>query len=121
MDGFFYIIIMACGIYMIYLSVQMKRDRKIPEQLVGKGFKIERAKDPDGFINHVFPFTLGTGVILFAVGVYLSISNLASVYPLISSLVGVLVLVLIIGYGVILMNAQKKYIVGIDKNGKKLK
>jgi threonine/homoserine/homoserine lactone efflux protein len=120
MDMFFDILIMACGVYMIYWAVQMKRERKIPEMLVGKGFKIERAKDPEGFMNHTFPFTFGTGVILFVAGLYLSLSNVATEHPFLGSFISLLLVVLVIVYGVILMKAQKKYLVGIDKNGKKL-
>ena len=45
------LLIMACGVYMIYWAVQMRSSNKIPAMLVGKGFPIDRAKDPDGFIR----------------------------------------------------------------------
>jgi hypothetical protein len=88
--------------------------------LVGKGFKIERAKDPEGFMKYTFPFTFGTGVFLFAAGLYLAISNVSTEHPYLSSLISLLLVVIVIAYGVVLMKAQKKYLVGIDKNGKKL-
>ncbi len=62
------LLIMACGVYMIYWAVQMRSSNKIPAMLVGKGFPIDRAKDPDGFIRFTFPFTFSTGVVLFALG-----------------------------------------------------
>ena len=35
------LLIMACGVYMVYWAVQMKSTNKIPEMLVGKGFPIK--------------------------------------------------------------------------------
>ena len=44
-------LIMACGVYMIYWAVQMKTTHQIPQMLVGKGFPTDRAKDPEGFMK----------------------------------------------------------------------
>ncbi len=81
------LLIMACGVYMVYWAVQMRSTNEIPAMLVGKGFPVSRAKDPEGFIRYTFPFTFATGAILFAA--------------------------VLIGYGMMLMKAQKKYLVGI--------
>jgi hypothetical protein len=107
------ILIMACGIYMIYWAVQMKREHKIPEMLVGKGFKIERAKDPEGFIKYTFPYTFGTGVILFGAGLIEALEVIAYTHPYLNSIISMILVVIIIIYGVILMKAQKKYLIGI--------
>jgi hypothetical protein len=118
MNMFFDLLIMACGVYMVYWAVQMKKERKIPEMLVGKSFKLERAKDPEGFIDYTFPYTFGTGVILFAAGFVLSLGIFSDTYPIIDTLISFALVVIIILYGVLLMNAQKKYLVGL-KNDKK--
>lgn len=118
MNMFFDLLIMACGVYMVFWAVQMKKERKIPEMLVGKNFKLERAKDPEGFINYTFPFTFGTGVILFVAGFVLSLGIFSDTYPIIDTLISLALVVIIILYGVLLMNAQKKYLVGL-KNDKK--
>lgn len=108
------LLIMACGIYMMYWAVQMKSTKKIPEMLVGKGFPISRAKDPEGFIKCTFPYTLGTGIIIFVSGLIGALELLAS-SPMIDTLINFVVVVVIIVYGVVLMKAQKKYLVGLDK------
>lgn len=107
------ILIMACGVYMMYWAVQMNISQKIPAMLVGKGFPLSRAKDPKGFIRFTFPFTLGTGIILFAGGALGAIGVFA-LYPLLDTAVSLLIVIVIIIYGVILMKAQKKYLVGIE-------
>lgn len=106
------LLIMACGIYMIYWAVQMKTTNKIPAMLVGKGFPVNRAKDPKGFINFTFPLTFGTGVVLLAAGLVGAL-GLFAVQPLAETLMRLLLVVVIVAYGMVLMKAQKKYLVGI--------
>ncbi len=113
------ILIMACGIYMIYWSVQMKSTHKIPQMLVGKGFPTDRAKDPEGFMKVTFPLTMGMGIILFAVGLTGAL-ELFIQYPLVDTLLTVLMLAALVIYGMLLLKAQKKYLIGLDDNNKKI-
>lgn len=106
------LLIMACGVYMVYWAVQMKSTNKIPEMLVGKGFPINRAKDPQGFIKFTFPYTFGAGAVLLVSGL-LGALELFILYPIADTLVSIVPVVVIICYGVILMKAQRKYLVGI--------
>ncbi|MDE7266516.1 MAG: hypothetical protein K2N89_03515 [Lachnospiraceae bacterium] len=105
------ILIMACGVYMLYWAVQMKNTKKIPEMLVGKEFPIERAKDPEGFIKATFPFTFATGMVLLAAGAVGALELLAA-YPMADVVINVLEVAAILGYGALLMRAQRKYLVG---------
>lgn len=106
------LLIMACGVYVIYWAVQMKSTNKIPSMLVGKGFPINRAKDPEGFIRFTFPFTFLTGVVLLAIGLVGAL-GLFSTYPLADTLMRIVLVIVVIAYGMVLMKAQKKYLVGI--------
>lgn len=106
-------LIMACGVYMMYWAVQMNMSKKIPTMLVGKGFPISRAKDPDGFIKFTFPFTLGTGIVLFVAGA-LGALDIFAPYPWLDTAVSLIIVIVVIIYGAILMKAQKKYLVGIE-------
>ncbi len=110
----FRILIMACGVYMMYWAVQMNMSGKIPEMLVGKGFPISRAKDPKGFIKFTFPFTLALGIVLFGCGCIGALGILAT-HPMLDSLMNLAVVGIVIVYGMVLMRAQKKYLVGIDE------
>jgi hypothetical protein len=61
---------------------------------------------------------LGTGVILFVAGFILSLGLFTETFPLFDTLISFGLVVLIILYGVVLMKAQKWYLVGL-KDGKK--
>lgn len=104
------ILIMACGIYMLYWAMQMKNNKKIPEMLVGKGFPIERARDPEGFIRVTFPFTIVTAVVLLIAGIVGALELLAA-YPVADVIINLAELAVILIYGVLLMRAQRKYLV----------
>lgn len=114
------ILITACGVYIIYWAMQMIQSKKIPEMLVGKGFPISRAKDPEGFIRRTFPMTLILGILLFIAGIVGALEVFA-LYPYVDTLISVVLVIIIISYGVLLMNAQRKYLIGIDKKNKKRK
>ena len=105
------ILIMACGVYILYWATQMKQNKKIPEMLVGKNFPIERAHDPEGFIKATFPLTFVTGVLLLAAGVIGALELLAA-YPFVDMIINLIEVVAIIAYGMLLMKAQRKYLVG---------
>ena len=81
--------------------------------LVGKGFPINRAKDPAGFIRFTFPLTFATGVILLVVGL-IGALGLFIAYPKAETLMRIALVIVIIAYGMVLMKAQKKYLVGIE-------
>ncbi|MBO5030373.1 MAG: hypothetical protein J6D08_00570 [Lachnospiraceae bacterium] len=104
------LLIMACGVYIVYWAVQMKSTNKIPQMLVGKEFPVDRAKDPEGFIRFTFPFTLVTGIVLLAAGL-IGALEIFVLNPVADTLTSVVPVVVIIIYGIILMNAQKKYLV----------
>ncbi|MFG6368223.1 MAG: hypothetical protein K1W16_07300 [Lachnospiraceae bacterium] len=106
------LLIMACGIYMMYWAVQMKSTNKIPPMLVGKGFPINRAKDSNGFIRYTFPLTLTVGVVLLLAGTVGALELFAA-YPFAETLMRLALLIILIVYGMLLMRAQKKYLVGM--------
>lgn len=112
------LLIMACGVYMIYWAMQMKTTHKIPEMLVGKGFPINRAKDPEGFMKNTFPFTMGTGIILFAAGLVGAL-EIFVLYPWVDTVITLVILVVLVIYGIFLLKAQKKYLIGVVDNDKK--
>lgn len=112
------LLIMACGIYMMYWSMQMKMTNKIPEMLTGKGFPLSRAKDPESFMKKTFPFTLGTGILLFVVGTVSALGILA-LYPMAETILMLVLLAELFFYGMFLMKAQKKYLIGVEEGKKK--
>lgn len=114
------ILITACGVYIIYWAMQMIQSKKIPEMLIGKGFPISRAKDPEGFIKATFPMTLVLGILLFVAGI-IGALEIFALYPYVDTLISIFLVIVIILYGVFLMKAQRKYLVGIENKNKKRK
>ena len=114
------LLIMACGVYMIYWAMQMKTTHKIPEMLVGKGFPIDRAEDPEGFVKNTFPFTMGTGIMLLVAGLVGAL-EIFILYPMADTVITLVILIVLILYGMFLMKAQRKYLVGIEEKPKKNK
>lgn len=114
------LLIMACGVYMMYWAMQMKTTHKIPEMLVGKGFPLSRAVDPEGFMKKTFPFTLVTGILLFIIGIIGALEVLV-LYPIIDTLLMVVLLVELAFYGMFLLKAQKKYLIGVEDEKKEKK
>lgn len=106
------ILILVCGIYMIYWAMQMKLTNKIPEMLTGKGFPINRAVNPEGFMKKTFPVTLGMGILLFVAGMIGALKVLVF-YPMADTILMIALLVALSFYGKFLLKAQKKYLVGI--------
>ncbi|MBQ3165057.1 MAG: hypothetical protein IJC02_11095 [Lachnospiraceae bacterium] len=106
------ILILVCGIYMIYWAMQMKLTNKIPEMLTGKGFPINRAVNPEGFMKKTFPVTLGMGILLFVAGMIGGLKVLVF-YPMADTILMIALLVALSFYGKFLLKAQKKYLVGI--------
>ncbi|MDE7184479.1 MAG: hypothetical protein K2O40_08395 [Lachnospiraceae bacterium] len=105
------ILMMICGVYVIYETVQMRTGSRIPEMFIGKGFLAERAKDPAGFIRFIFPYTFGTGIALLMSGLFGAFEILMA-YPFAETVMRVMLVVVIVAYGMVLMYAQKKYLVG---------
>lgn len=114
------LLIMACGVYMVYWAIQMKTTHKIPEMLVGKGFPIDRAKDSESFMKNTFPFTMGTGIMLLVAGLVGAL-EIFILYPLVDTIMTLVVLVVLIFYGMFLLKAQRKYLVGVEDKPKKNK
>ena len=112
-------LIMACGVYMIYWAVQMKTTHQIPQMLVGKGFPTDRAKDPEGFMKATFPLTMGMGIILLAVGLTGALGVFGA-YPIVDTILTLLMLAALVFYGMFLLKAQKRYLIGLDDNNKKI-
>ena len=112
-------LIMACGVYMIYWAVQMKTTHQIPQMLVGKGFPTDRAKDPEGFMKATFPLTMGMGIILLAVGLTGALEVFGA-YPIVDTILTLLMLAALVFYGMFLLKAQKRYLIVLDDNNKKI-
>lgn len=108
--GFMDILIMFSGAYLIYAALQMKRTGEINTSLVGKGFDLKKAKDPKGYIEYMYLRSIIMGIIVILGG---GVDYLNEKYWHISYfnlVVCGVFLVVIILYGKITIDAQKKYL-----------
>lgn len=112
------ILIIGCGVYVIYWAMQMILTKKVPEMLVGKGFPLSRAKDPQGFVKATFPFTFALGIILFIAGILGALQVFAA-YPVADTMISVVLVIVIFLYGSFLLKAQQKYLIGNETKNKK--
>lgn len=109
--GIFDIIIIISGVYLIYASINMKRTGEISgSAIVGKGYDVKKAKDPQGFIDYMYMKSIVLGVLVVISG---AVDYLNEVYwdiPYLGLVICGIFLVIIIVYCKLSMDAQKKYL-----------
>lgn len=105
------LLVVAAGIYLIYIAVQMKRTGEVRQNgLISKGIDLKKAPDSAGYVRVMAPwnFALGIGVVLCgAASMYAERTGGGGILTLAASGAA---LVLIIVFGVVSMRAQKKYL-----------
>ncbi len=70
MFSFIDIVVVGCGLYVIYLYIEMKKTGKIRESmLLPKGLDVKKCKDVDGYIRQIGPKQLILGIIALLCGV----------------------------------------------------
>lgn len=70
MFSFIDILVAGCGLYVIYLYIEMKKTRKIRESmLLPKGLDVKKCKDVDAYIQQIGPKQLVLGIIALVCGV----------------------------------------------------
>jgi len=102
----------ACGLYFAYSAFETKRTGVLkPGILVSKNIVIRKDADKAGYINFICPLSILVGLLTFLCGC-VGLANdyyggLATVYLI---MIGVF-LTGIIAYSIVVMKAQKKYLV----------
>ena len=70
MFSFIDIVVVGCGLYVIYLYIEMRNTGKIRESmLLPKGLDVKKCKDADGYIRQAGPKQLVLGIIALLCGV----------------------------------------------------
>ncbi|MBD5551322.1 MAG: hypothetical protein HDQ96_09110 [Lachnospiraceae bacterium] len=104
------IIIVLSGAYLIYASIQMKRTGEISSAIVGKGYDLKKAKDPAGYIEYIYPKSIILGIIVMLSGGADYLNDKYWNLPYFALIVCGVFLVVLIIYGKITVDAQKKYL-----------
>lgn len=108
--GFMDILIVLSGAYLIYSSVQMKRTGEVSSAIVGNGYDLKKAKDPQGYIDYMYLKSIIMGVVVMAGGGLDYLNDAYWNIPNMNLIVCGVFLVIIVVYGKITMDAQKKYL-----------
>lgn len=108
-ESFMDVVIMACGVYLIYGGMTMKITKTIPPMLLGKNIDIKKAKDVPGYIARMFVPTLVVGVLTILCGI-VGIAGLLKAYTWGQSVMTFAFLAFIIVYGIWLVKMQREYL-----------
>lgn len=109
--GFMDIIIVIGGLYLVYMAVQMKRTGEITNNsMIGRGVDLKKAKDPKGYIDYMYPRAVVVGILVAVSGVVDYLNELYWSIPYFGLGICVVFLILILIYGKMSMDAQKKYL-----------
>lgn len=108
-DGLINIIVIACGVYMVYAAITMKTTGVVPSNLVGKNVDLANAKDIPGFVKKMFPVTLIVGVLTLLCGIGTALGIFGD-NGYVQTIISLVFVVIVLVYGKILLDAQKKYL-----------
>jgi len=103
-------ILFVCGIYLMVMTVKMKKTGVIPSGLVSKKINMERAKDIPGYINFMYVRGLIFGLVLSICSAILVYADFNEVSPFIELGVQIIYLGAIVFYAISSSKAQNKYL-----------
>ena len=107
----FDLIIVICGAYLIYASINMKRTGTISgTAMIGKGIDLKKAKDVPGFINYMYGKSIILGVITILCGALDYLNETYWMIQYMTLITCAVYLVVIFVYCKMSMDAQKKYL-----------
>ena len=110
----FDILVSVCGLYMAYCAIMMKTKGRINSGVVmSRSLSENDLKDKEGFINYLWWKLLAVGLMCTGSGIfnilYTQYAKDAAEYVLVQIIVNAIFFILLIVYGVIVVNAQKRY------------
>lgn len=109
--GFMDLIIVVSGAYLIYAAVQMKRTGEIAGSvIIGKGYDVKKAKDPQGFIDYMYLKSILMGVCVILSGGLDYINLQYWDIPYFTPVVCGVFLICIVIYCIISVKAQEKFL-----------
>ena len=106
----FYVIVLGCGVYLIWAENKKKKSRIIPGIMLSKGVEVPKNADKEGFLEAMFLPTLLMGIVGSVSGI-LGVTMMY--YPQIGTIqfvVLILTFIMLIVYGYLNIKAQKKHL-----------
>ncbi|MBE5852481.1 MAG: hypothetical protein E7299_05945 [Lachnospiraceae bacterium] len=105
------ILIIGCGLYLVYTAYKMKKTGEINNTvIVGKNCDISKAKDKQGFIDYMYKKSIIMGIIIALGGAFDYANEKYLNIPYMGLIGSIVFFVFIAIYCKITMDAQKKYL-----------
>lgn len=108
--GFIEILLIACAVYMVYLTFKMKQTGEIPTFFVNNKVKLENAKDKEGYIAFMFPRMLIFSFFVAAFAVLSILSNYFVFPGVVTLIIYIGYVALLIFYSIISVKAQNRFL-----------
>ena len=109
--AFIVFVIIVVGGCIIYASIQMKRTGDMSNSaLVGKGFDVKKAVDPQGYIDYIYMKAIMIGVVSILGGVLDIVNEKYLHIPYLGIVSSVIIFLVLIAYCVVASKAQKKFL-----------
>ena len=109
-DYFMNGIILAAGAYLIFSALRMKLKKEVGKSLLSRNIDWDKAPDKEGYIRLMAPINLLMGLLMIGVGVILSLHDKLSLDTAAQSVVLFVALAICLAYGVVVMNAQNRFL-----------
>lgn len=101
----------GAGVYLLYLAIKMKRTGEIVDNgLITKGLDLNKAPDPQGYIDFMFPWNIGMGVLFVLCGMVSRLLAGKELYNTAITVSMVVCAICVVAYGYVTMKAQQKYL-----------
>ncbi|MCR5117466.1 MAG: hypothetical protein K6A97_08165 [Lachnospiraceae bacterium] len=103
-------VLLGCALYILFLTVKMKKSREIPSFFVNPKIDLSKARDKEGFIDNMTGklFLFSALLILFS-GISL-LSEYVSFPDYVSIITNVAYIAMLVYYAVVTVKAQNKYL-----------
>lgn len=110
-DSFLDMIEILAGAYLIFLAYKMKKTGELTDNgLISKGLDLNKAPDPQGYINRMFPTSIVMGLFLAACGVASRACANLDIYSTVVTVTTVLSALAVIVFAVISTKCQNKFL-----------
>lgn len=107
---FITIFIFLWGLYLLYMTVKMKATGEIPSQMVSNKINLDRAKDKEGYIAHMYKVNMIFGILICVLSGVLIYETMRPISQWVHYVANGGYLVGLIVYAVITVKAQNKYL-----------
>ncbi|MBR2187868.1 MAG: hypothetical protein IJ860_00435 [Eubacterium sp.] len=109
MFGFLDIIILLCGVYMIYGAFSLKNGGDLPQTFWNKDYPIPKCKDRAGFAAFMVPRLIGCGAVIVLDGVLGLIGDRYTDLSFLSFITMGLVIAILVWYVIFTRKAQRLF------------